>query len=241
MSSYRGSADSHERAAAIAAVVAVHAALAFVILTGLNVRVVSRAVEQLTLINLRKPPAPPLPRPAPIRHIQAASKPVEAKRSEGAPAPRRSAAGPVAPRPVVPIPAPVPTARAAGSGSAPNSGASSNGNGTGAGGAGTGTGGGGYGDYSHFTPARLISNIPDSQYARLAATGIQSGAVGVVILVGSSGQVSNCRIARSSGQPSIDALVCKLTLDYVRFEPARDPAGRPIAQDITYFPSWRRR
>lgn len=241
MSSYRGTADSPERAAAIAAVVAVHLALAFVILTGLNVRMVSRAVEQLTLISLSKPPAPPPPPPPPIRRTKPAPKPVEAKKPQGAPAPTRSAASIVAPRPVLPVPSPVPAAKVAGSGEAPNSGASSSGNGTGAGGTGSGAGGGGYSDYSRFTPARLISNIPNSQYARLAATGIQSGAVGVVILVGSSGQVSNCRIARSSGQPSIDALVCQLTLDYVRFDPARDPAGRPVAQDITYYPSWRRR
>lgn len=241
MSNYRGTADSPERAAAIAAVVAVHAALALVILTGLNVRTVSRAVEKLTLIDVRKPPQPERQPPPAIRHVQAAPKEVQAKKREGAPAPSRSAASMVAPPLNFPIPSPVRTASSAGSGSAPNSGSTMSGQGTGAGGAGADAGSGGFGDYSHFTPARLISNIPNSQYARLAASGIQSGAVGVVILVGSSGQVSNCRVARSSGQPSIDSLVCQLTLDYVRFDPARDPGGHPIAQDITYFPSWRRR
>ena len=53
MSSYRGTADrpgfdNNSRAKAIAAVVAVHAALAFVILSGLNVRMVRSAVERLT-------------------------------------------------------------------------------------------------------------------------------------------------------------------------------------------------
>ena len=38
MSSYRGTADRPDQAKAIAAVVAVHAALAFVILSGLDVR-----------------------------------------------------------------------------------------------------------------------------------------------------------------------------------------------------------
>jgi protein TonB len=45
VSSYRGTANRPDRAKAIAAVVAVHAALAFVILSGLNVRIVSQAVE----------------------------------------------------------------------------------------------------------------------------------------------------------------------------------------------------
>ena len=67
---------------------------------------------------------------------------------------------------------------------------------------------------------------------QLSSTGIRSGSVGVLILVNRDGNVSNCRI---------DGLVCRLTVRYVRFQPARDPDGRPVAQDITYFPNWRRR
>ena len=43
---------------------------------------------------------------------------------------------------------------------------------------------------------------------------------------------------RSSGHPGADALMCQLALRYVRFRPARDPQGRPVAQDITWFPYW---
>jgi protein TonB len=147
----------------------------------------------------------------------------------------------VAPQPKLPVPSPIPAAKIAGTGSASSSGAATAGNGTGAGGNGKGPGGGGTGDYSRFTPARLISNIPNFEYGRLASTGLPSGLVGVVILVNRDGGISNCRIARSSGDPSIDGLVCQLTTRYVRFAPARDPDGRPVAQDITYFPNWRRR
>ena len=72
----------------------------------------------------------------------------------------------------------------------------------------------------------------------LAASGLQSGSVGVTIRVNPDGSVTNCRVARSSGDGSIDALMCQLTLRYIRFEPARDPSGRPVAQDITFFPNW---
>jgi hypothetical protein len=34
--------------------------------------------------------------------------------------------------------------------------------------------------------------------------------------------------------------MCSLTLRYVRFDPARDPAGRPVGQDVTFFPNWYR-
>jgi protein TonB len=234
MSNYRGTADRPDQAKAIVAVVAVHLALAALILTGLNVRFVRAAVEQMTTIDIKQPP-PPAPPPPP------SPRPLQAKKPAGAPAPKAEAAPIVAPQPKPPLPSPIPAAKIAGIGSASSSGASAAGNGTGAGGNGTGAGGGGNGDFSRFTPARLISNIPNFEYGRLASTGIPSGLVGVIILVNRDGGISNCRIARSSGDPSIDSLVCQLTTRYVRFAPARDPDGRPVAQDITYFPNWRRR
>ena len=64
MSSYQGAADRPDRAKAIAAVIAVHAALAFVILTGLNVRMVQQAVDELKTFNIVQPPPPPSQPPA---------------------------------------------------------------------------------------------------------------------------------------------------------------------------------
>ena len=233
MSSYTGTANRPDRAKAIAAVIAVHVALAAVILTGLNVRMVTQAVERLETFDIRLPPPPP-PNPPPP-----AAKPHQARREAGAPAKKAEATPVVAPRPQLPVSSPIPAAPIAGRGSAPSSGAALAGNGTGAGGSGNGPGGGGD-DYSKFTPARRISKIPDREYRRLAATGIPSGVVGVTIRVNTDGSVSNCRVARSSGDGYADALMCQLTLRYVRFSPARDPAGRPVAQDITFYPNWYR-
>ena len=64
MSSYTGTADRPDQAKAIAAVVAVHIALAAAILTGLNVRMVTHVVEQLKTFDIREPPPPP-PEPPP--------------------------------------------------------------------------------------------------------------------------------------------------------------------------------
>lgn len=236
MSSYRGTADRPDQAKAIGAVLAVHALLAAIILTGLNVRFVRHAVEQLTTIDVREPPPPP-----PVAPPPPALRPEQMRKPAGAPAPKAEATPVVAPQPKLPLPSPIPAARVAGAGSASTSGASSAGTGTGAGGSGNGAGGGGLGDTSRFTPARLLANIPSYEYGRLASTGLPSGLVGVVIRVGDDGSLSNCRIARSSGDPGLDGLVCQLTLRYVRFAPAHDPDGRPVAQDITYFPNWRRR
>src|SRR4051812_24393269 len=230
MSTYRGTADRPDKAKAIAAVIAVHAALAAIILSGLNVRMVSQAVERLQTFDIVEPPPPP-PNPPPPK-----PKPAQARREAGAPAKKAEAPPVVAPQPRIPAPPPIPAAKIAGTGSATSSGAGASGTGTGAGGYGNGPGGGG--DYSRFTPARRITRIPNSEYRRLAATGLQSGTVGVTIKVNADGSVSNCRIARSSGDGGIDGLMCQLTLRYIRFSPARDPSGRPVAQDITFFPNW---
>ena len=235
MPSYRGTVDRPQKAKAIAAVIAVHAALGAAILTGLNVDMVERVVERLQTVDIRLPPPPPPdPPPPPPRREE---KKVEL--DEGAAGKRAEPTPVVAPKPRIPVQSPIPAAPIAGTGSAPRAGAADYGTGTGAGGSGSGRGGGG-GDYSKFTPARRISKIPDREYRRLAATGIRRGSVGVTIKVNTDGSVSNCRIARTSGDGSIDALMCQLTVRYVRFRPARDDRGRPVAQDVTFYPNWYR-
>ena len=230
MSSYLGTADRPDRAKAIAAVVAVHVALAFVIVTGLNVRMVAQAVEQLKTFNLQTPPPPPPVPPPPNPQ----PKP-KMKQPEGAPAKKAEPTPVVAPPPRIPAPSPIPAARVAGTGSASTAGAAASGNGTGAGGNGYGTGGGGTGS---FTPARKLTKIPNREYRRFASTGIPTGSVAISIRVNPDGSVSNCRIVRTSGSPYADSLMCELTQEYVRFSPARDPSGRAIAEDVTWVPNW---
>ena len=230
MSSYLGTADRPDRAKAIAAVVAVHVALAFVIVTGLNVRMVAQAVEQLKTFNLQTPPPPPPVPPPP----KPQPKP-KMKQPEGAPAKKAEPTPVVAPPPRIPAPSPIPAARVAGTGSASTAGAAASGNGTGASGNGYGTGGGGTGS---FTPARKLTKIPNREYRRFASTGIPTGSVAISIRVNPDGSVSNCRIVRTSGSPYADSLMCELTQEYVRFSPARDPSGRAIAEDMTWVPNW---
>jgi protein TonB len=229
MSSYRGTADRPDKAKAITAVVAVHAALAAIILTGLNGRIVTHAIESLKTFDIREPPPPPPPPPPP------SSRP-KARLEEGAAGKKAEPTPVVAPQPKLPIPSPIPAAKVAGTGNATTSGAANSGTGTGAGGSGNGRGGGGS---DGFTPAQKITKIPDREYRRLvAASGMDRGSVGVAIRVTPEGIASNCRIVRSSGNPTADALMCQLTEQYVRFRPARDPGGQPVAQDLTWYPNW---
>ena len=239
MSSYRGTVDRPAKAKAAAGVIAIHAALALVIIYGLNVPIVQHAVERLKTFDIRNPPPPPPPEPPPA---PSEPRPKQPKLEEGAAGKKAEPTPVVAPEPRIPIPSPIPAAPIAGKGSAATAGAADYGTGPGAGGSGTGRGGGGGGggDTSKFTPAKRITKIPDREYRRLSATGIERGSVGITIKVGTDGGASNCRVARTSGDRSIDALMCELTIRYVRFEPARDDRGRPIAQDVTFYPNWYR-
>ena len=241
---YHRGAETAERLKAAAGVIAVHAGLAAVILTGLNVDTVSRAVERLQTFDITpdKPPPPPEPPPPPKPDESSAAK------DEAAPANIKSEATPVVapvPRIELPTPAPINTAPKPADGAQRTSGASTMaGAGTGAGGQGSGRGGGGTGGLgagsgAGFTPAQRISRIPNREYRRLvAASGRRSGSVGITLKVNTDGRPSHCRVARSSGDPAVDGLMCQMAIHHVRFRPARDPHGQPVAQDITWFPDW---
>jgi protein TonB len=205
--------------------------LGFGVISGLNVEVVRGAVEHLRTfsIELPKPPPPEPPRP----------RPKQARKAEGAPAaPKASPV--VAPKPEVQLPAKQVIAAAvqAGTGASSSNGQGGMGTGTGAGGSGNGLGGGGGG---RFTPAQKITKIPDSQYRMLVQiSGMDRGSVGISIRVTPEGRATNCRVIRSSGSPQADSLMCQLTEQYVRFRPALDPNGRPVGQQISWFPNWHR-
>jgi len=232
MSSYTGTADRPDRAKAVAAVVAVHVALAAVILTGLNGRVVTAAVETLKTFDITEPPPPP-PVPPP-----AASKPERMKKAEGAPAKKAEATPVVAPQPRLPLPPPIPAAKVAGTGSASSSGAATAGNGTGAGGSGNGPGGGGSGDFSGYTPARLVQNLTGGDYRRLAAGRLPNGRAMVTLRVETNGLPSNCGVVRSSGDAIVDGGLCALITNRLRFRPALDDRGRPVASQLQYVATW---
>jgi protein TonB len=233
MSSY-AAADRNDRWKAIVAAVVVNGVIGVAIVTGLNVRVVTQTVERLTTIEIKEPLPPP-----PVRPPPPAPKPSQAKKAAGAPAPKAEPTPVVAPTPRIPAPSPIPAAKVAGAGSASSSGAGISGTGTGAGGAGNGPGGGGYADYSRFSPARLVGKIPNSEYRRISAGRIAQGSATIAFRVNPNGRISQCRVVRSSGDPLVDAMVCDAATRWLVFDPARDPTGRPVAQDITYTPNWR--
>lgn len=226
---YRRAEIRTSRWKAMVAAVVVTGVIGFGVITGLNVNMVTHAVETLRAfeINLPKPPPPEIPKP----------RPKPAKKPEGAPAaPKTSPI--VAPKPEVVLPPKqvIAAAAKAGTGASSSIGQGGAGTGTGAGGSGTGLGRG-----AGFTPAQKITKIPNSEYRRLeAVSGLDRGSVGISIRVTPDGRATNCRVVRSSGNSAADSLMCQLTEQYVRFRPALDPQGRPVAQDVTWFPNWYR-
>ena len=232
MAGYRQS--NPDRAKAALAAVLVHAAIGAAFMTGLVVNTGKHPSEILQTFDVTLPPPPP-----PIVVVDEEPAPT------GDPGEMGKKADPtpiVVPPPKIELPArsPVAAAPVPGQGAAPAAGAASSGTGTGAGGTGSGLGGGGTGGSgAGFTPARKITKIPDREYRRITAlSGSRRGSVGLSIRVGPDGIPSNCRIARTSGNANVDALMCQLTLTHVRFRPALDPQGRAVAQDITWYPDW---
>lgn len=237
MGSYR-STDNPDRAKAAAGVVAVHVALAALVLSGLTVRTALHDVAARKVFDISDDvPPPPIqqPRPKPDRK--------DAPKDEAAPENVKSkAAEIVASRQVsLPIPLPISAANVAGPGNDRTSGAGSQaGPGSGAGGQGNGLGGGGNGGSgSGFTPARLLNKIPDSDYRRISASRMPRGSATIALRVEADGSAANCRVVRSSGDAAVDDILCGVATSRLRFSPARDASGRAIAQDIRYTPTWR--
>lgn len=241
---YYRPANRPDRIKAFAGVLLVHAGLAAVILTGLDVKIVAEQVERLTTMDIAiDEPPPPVREPPPKPQESSASK------DEAAPPNVESKPTPVvAPTPPIPLPleqkintaqvrGPEGLDRTAGAAAVPGSGTGAGGQGNGFGGGGLGGSGSGSGD--GFTPARMLNKIPDREYRRISGGRIRQGSATITFRVNPDGRASHCRVVRSSGDPMADAAVCSAATSHLRFRPARDPSGRAVAQDITYTPSWR--
>ncbi len=226
--------DYPDRIKAMAGVLLVHAALAAVFLAGLNVNLAERTAFALKTFSISEVP-PPSPPPPPSENSE------RAKQEEGAAGKKARPTPIVAPQPKIALPykPPIKASRIAGTGSASRAGAARAGSGPGAGGAGSGPGGGRLGDFTGFVPARMLNKIPDRQYRRISGGRIPAGSATIAFRVNPNGRMANCRIVRSSGDRVVDSIVCDAATTYLRFSPARDRDGRPVAQDMSYTPTWR--
>ena len=166
------------------------------------------------------------------------------------PAPEEGAAGnageratprPVtAPKPEIPVRQDEPMPEASSDGAEDTSGARDAGEGTGEAGSGVGTGSGREGSGAGgaaVTKPVLIRSITDASAFPIPPGGREARigkSVIVRLIVSAQGRATNCRIYRASPFPQTDATVCRLALEQLRFEPARDRNGNPVSAPFYY-------
>jgi periplasmic protein TonB len=58
------------------------------------------------------------------------------------------------------------------------------------------------------------------------------------LTIGTDGRVSDCSVTTSSGNSALDTTTCRIAKSRVRYTPAKDEAGRPIASGVTLPVRW---
>jgi protein TonB len=233
---YRTDINRRDRGGAIAAVVAIHAALLFVFLHLSGTLPFDRDPNgEMRIIDLSKLMQPPPPAPA---------RQQRPKQKEGGSAPKniRSQATPVvAPKPRIVTPPVQPMAASATprQGASPTQGASNvRGPGTGAGGFGNGTGSGnggngpgGGGDGGVADPPHLVTPVLRGyDFPRdLIDQWPGRATVFMRLRIDARGFVSECLVDRGTGIPAIDGQMCNLAHERLRFRPALNRSGQPVA------------
>ena len=231
---YRPSPNPRERTATIGAVVLVHLALAYALisLSGVAQLPGHDALTQLIEISPPTPPAidPPVPKPE-RKETAASAKNIASKATPVA-----------APKPVVPVPSPNPVIATATprQGVQATQGASNvAGPGTGAGGIGVGDGSGGAGNAGRSGIASRASLLSPSlrtrDYPGQLRGRLENGAAPFVIFtVETNGRVYNCHVYRPSGDADIDRATCALVTARFVYRPAVNQRGQPVASQMAY-------
>ncbi|MEO5640813.1 MAG: energy transducer TonB [Sphingomicrobium sp.] len=243
---YSGDLSRADRAGPIIAVIAVHAALLFMLLGMAGHLTPSAMQETLKLFDLREvPPPPEIPPPPPKPKEKTA--PSSAKPKAAAPPAKKAQATPIVlpkPKIVIPIPTPVAVSPKAGTGTAPSQGAATAGTGTGAGGVGKGTGGGGSGnggggdgdDGTGTHPRPLFRPLNPRGFPRALVEPLPPGArVLIIFTVQLDGSITGCSVRQPSGSPGLDALVCQVATKRFRYDPARRVDGTPYVAKAAYM------
>lgn len=234
---YRSDLHTKDKGGAIAAVIAVHAALLVMLLNLSGKMDLTRPQDVLRVFDVNEVPPPPS-QPIPKTQPQ----PQKPKETQGAASPKNiksNATDVVAPRPEfsMPVPVPMKATQTPNTGVEATQGASDvvgagtgtggTGTGTGSGGSGSGTGGGG-GAVSppHLaTPVLRGRDFPRDMLDRWP----RGATVFLRLRVDPKGFVSECNVDRGTNIAAIDTQICNVAHDRLRFRPALDRAGQPVA------------
>lgn len=233
---YRSDLDARDKGGAVAAVLAVHVGLLLALLHISGKMPIPDVQNALKIFNTV--PVPPLPPAPPVQRVQPKPKQKEAA---SAPTNTKSQATPVkqvhAPM-SLPVPVPMTASPTPNTGTAPTqgggvpgigTGTGGNGNGIGGGSGGNGTGGGGDGGVAE--PPHLATPVLSGRdFPSGALTEWPRGAtVFLRLRVDPQGYISECAVDRGTGVASIDSVICDLARQRLRFRPAVNRAGQPVA------------
>ncbi|SHN61631.1 energy transducer TonB [Erythrobacter sanguineus] len=135
--------------------------------------------------------------------------------------------------------------RASSTGTATRSGATEAGEGTGAAGSGLGTGSGnrgsGRGGVAVTRPVHISGSIDNARDFPVpdGGRGARQGTEVIVrVIVGTDGRARDCTIFRPSPDPEADRITCELVEARLRFRPAMDAAGNPVAAPFFWRQRW---
>jgi len=208
---YADHSETSSRTISIVIVALIHAVLGYAFVTGLGMKYVKKAAEQLDVFEVKEEPPPPdEPPPPPPKPADVPPPPVVAPpKIIEVPAP----AAPVMPTvpKVVPLPPPLPSP--APPPPRPVQKAQPRGN-----------------------PGNWVTS---DDYPSRALREERSGSTGFRLDIGTDGRVTNCTITSSSGSPDLDAEACRLLPRRARFKPAIGSDGQPMTDSFSSRIVWR--
>ena len=88
-------------------------------------------------------------------------------------------------------------------------------------------------------PRIIAGQITSEDYPPAALRNEAEGRTSAGLVIDPNGRVRRCRIAQSSGHEILDSRVCQLALIRMRFSPALDAAGQPIAVHVVLPVVWK--
>ncbi|WP_336958649.1 energy transducer TonB [Sphingobium aquiterrae] len=213
---YADHSQSSSRTVSIIIVALIHAVLGYAFVTGLGMKYVKKAAEQLNVVDVKEEPPPPdeePPPPPPEKQIEpppvVAPPPIVQTPSPAPPIQTVRTPPPVyVPTPVAaPPPPPPPAAPVISKAAGPR------------------------GDASRW--------FSSDDYPASALRAEAQGTTGMAFDIDAGGRVTNCRVTQSSGNADLDDTACRLMMRRGRFSPALDQGGSPIASTGTRRVTWR--
>ncbi|MFT3977584.1 MAG: energy transducer TonB [Sphingomonas bacterium] len=204
---------SGSKVVAIIIVAAIHLALGYAFVTGLAYQYVKKVSEKLNTFDVEEPPPPPPDEPPPPPPDMPVTPPPVVTPPPIVQAPTQ--APPVITTPVPPPPRPVEVPPPPPPPPAPprvSQAAVAKGN------------PGQYFNSDNYPPSALRAG--------------EQGRVVASLTIGTDGRVSDCEVTTSSGSAALDQATCRIAKSRVRYTPAKDENGQPIASRASLPVKW---